>query len=188
MKKTKLFLAVLCMSLMVLGMVSGASAGTIIITPGTLPQWTGLDNSNFDAEDISGIVGNVVDELYKQNVDDPSDSGPYAGSYSTEFFNTPGDPEEAVMTYLSGPYITETPLYLYVKDGSQDPAYYIFNLTGIWNGTDTIQLSGFWPNQGAISHIAIYGGNTPVPEPTTLLLLGSGLIGIVAFGKRAKKA
>ena len=25
-----------------------------------------------------------------------------------------------------------------------NPDAYLFNLTGIWNGTDTINLSGFW--------------------------------------------
>jgi type VI secretion system secreted protein VgrG len=32
------------------------------------------------------------------------------------------------------------------------------------------------------------GGTTAVPEPTTMLLLGSGLVGLVAFRKRFKKA
>jgi hypothetical protein len=55
-----------------------------------------------------------------------------------------------------------------------------------WNGTDPISLEGFWPNQGAISHVSIFG-TTPVPEPTTMLLLGSGLLGLWGFRRKFKK-
>ncbi len=34
----------------------------------------------------------------------------------------------------------------------------------------------------------INGGPAPVPEPSTMLLLGSGLVGIIAFRKKIKKS
>ena len=42
-------------------------------------------------------------------------------------------------------------------------------------------MSGFWPAQGAISHVGIYGGGDgtyELPEPGTLGLLGLGLFGM----------
>jgi len=157
------------------------NAHALSITPATLPQWTGTDNSNLSAEQISAIVGVTVGEVYKQNVGG-SEEGSFAGSYTTTFSNTPTDPSDALIDYISGPSITGSSIFLYVKDGNHNPAFYIFNITG-WNGTDDIVLSGFWPNQGAISHVTILtGGGTRVPDAGgTLALLGIaiGSLGLV---------
>lgn len=68
--------------------------------------------------------------------------------------------------------------YLAIKDGAADPGYYFYDLTG-WNGTDSIEMTGFWfGTQGAISHVAIWGVHE-VAEPATVGLLGLGLL---AFG------
>jgi hypothetical protein len=123
----------------------------------------------------------------------PPDVGSFASSYETAFFNTDTDPEDATITYVSGPSMTGDPLYLLVKDGNHDPIWYIFDLNSVspptpsvsWNGTETLQIQDFWPNGGAISHVSIYGSAT-VPEPTTLMFLGLGLIGLAGV-RRFKK-
>ena len=188
MKKTKMFMIALCVASMVLGMMSSASA--LMIIPGDA-DFSGIFPVNPNAADIATIVGSeTLFELYKQDVGGP-ESGPFAPSYVTEFSNTPTDPEDATITYVMGmPVISGDPIYLLVKDGNHDPIWYIFNLglTGLpWNGTDTIYLQGFWPENGAISHVSIYGPSTSVPEPTTLLLLGLGLVGVAGIRRTLKK-
>jgi len=185
MKKRNIILAILGLSLLLFGMVSGASALTI--TPTSTPQWTTDDNSNLNATKIATLVGysGTLIELYKQDVGHSNDSGPFASSYSTEFFNTSDDPEDATITYVGGSYIINNPLYLYVKDGNQEPAAYVFDISA-WDGKETININDFWPGQGAISHVTILGGTTTnVPEPGTLLILGAGLMGIAAV-RRAR--
>jgi hypothetical protein len=191
MRRTKMLLVMLSMSLMVLGTVSGASALPITITPDTAIQygWSGIDPINPDAADISAITGFSVANLYNQDVG-LADTGAYASSYATIFSNSSTDPQDASIKWVgSGSSISGDHLYLLVKDGQAvAPYWYLFDLTRLgWNGIDNITLDGFWPDKGALSHVNIYG-SAPVPEPSTMLLLGSGLVGLAAFRKRFNRA
>jgi hypothetical protein len=163
------------------------AANALLITPSTglcasnTPTClltTGDDPSQAQINiDIAGLLGTST-ELYKRNVGE-ADTGAFAGSYNTAFFNSESDPSDATITYVAGaPVMTAT--HLLVKDGNHSPAWYLFSLS--WNGTEAIQLRNFWPNGGAISHVTLYGGpgtTTKVPEPGTMGLLGAGLL---AFG------
>jgi VPDSG-CTERM motif len=166
-----------------------AEAVTINITPATNPQWTGTNNSNLSAGAIDAFllaqgrdVNGTLTEAYKQNVGG-SESGDFASSYTTTFNNTPSDPADAFIDYVSGPSIFGGEIYLYVKDGNHQPAFYLFDISS-WNGTDDLSLRGFWPGGGAISHLTILttGGNPPPPSVpdsgATLVMLGMAVSSI----------
>jgi hypothetical protein len=168
------------------------TASALSITPSFTPQWTGNDTGNKDANDISAILGlapGSLTEVYKQNVGEAGDTGTLAGSYTTTFIPLV-EPSGANIVYdgAPDPFLTTPGKYLFVKDGNQTPAWYLFDISG-WNGIETLALSGFWPDQGAISHIAIYGGlrappGPPVPDSgATVALLGLALTAI-ALGRR----
>jgi len=176
MKKITLFLAVIGTTL---------SASALTITPSTgvlnVSRWQGDDNSNFNADAIEAAigVGGQLTEVYKQDIGAVADSGSAASAYVTTFSNSASDPSDALIDFISGTPISGTSIFLYVKDGDQSPAYYIFNISG-WNGTDDINLRDFWPEQGAISHVAILTGTATVPDGgATVALLG---LGIAALG------
>jgi len=123
-------------------------------------------------------------ELYKENVGDGFDTGSFASSYETDFFNTPSDPQAALIRYIGGDSIVCPDCFILIKDGASIPNWYLFDISS-WNGTDSIAMTGFWTGPGAISHVAIFGAEGSIPEPGILVLVAAGLLG---FGlKRYRK-
>jgi len=68
--------------------------------------------------------------------------------------------------------------YLLAKFGDRDAFYYLDGQTGILSGL----VSPFPSRGGGLSHITVFGpGTTEVPEAGTLLLFGTGLIGLIGY-------
>ena len=196
-------LAFSSVALFVFGFISfNVHATPIVITPGTAGVISGSTITNptgpgncepnciYDAFNINGGVNDgSLSLLYKSDVGSAAsgignDSGTFAASYQTTFANTPTDPADALIEYLSGASITCPDCYLAIKDGNQNPSYYFYDLSS-WDGLMDISMQGFWPNRGAISHVSIWGDpRTNVPEPGILLLLGIGLFGFVLVQKQ----
>lgn len=164
----------------------------LMLGPGDADH-TSSETSALDGGDVANIFGTstTLEKLYKAEVGteespETEEEGSFADSYETAFENDPLDPEDAVINYSSGePAIGCPECYLVVKDGKNEPAQYLFNI-GDWNGTDSIDLAGFWDeNQGAISHVAIFGGGgTEVPAPGTLGLFGLSLLLLAGAQRR----
>ena len=179
------------MKLGAVGKLLGAALICLQIQAITIKPGDAINSGNQnDSDAIYAIVGPLVDPAtlqYKAEVPQSgpvSEEGPLAGSYATTFLNTATDPSGATVKYITGP--TVQPLaYLLVKGGNADPSWYLCALTG-WDGKETLDLSAFWPKKGAISHIAIYGGGTSVPDGgASALLMLIGLGSLAAFARRS---
>lgn len=150
--------------------ISPADVGLIVAT--------GTSTSQPNLSTIQTLTG-VPDlyEAYKKDAPSTeSGSHPYAGSY-TATFN--GDLSGGTIVWDSpAAAIASSDVYMLVKDGNHEPTWYLFDLSTVWDGMETITLSGFWPAQGSISNIVIYAGQTTsVPDGgTTVLLIGAGLL------------
>lgn len=166
------------------------NANALLLTPATA-TWQGSIPNNPSADDIETITGTSAQLTlaYKDNVGG-SEEGSFTSSYKTTYFNTPTDPQDATIEYVGGSTISGNPIYLLVKDGNQVPIWYIFNISA-WNGTETIDLKGFWPDQGAISHVSIYTGEggTQVPDAgSSLALMGLALTSIGLLRRKFGRA
>lgn len=179
-----------------------AEAVALPITPatGTLntDRWEINDNSNLTtwAAILSafGLTDPTGLSLYYKAEVGPrqAEEGSFSTSYETEFDNEPDDPADATISLVTGQPAIDCPeCFLLVKDGNQTPAQYLFDI-GDWDGEDNLVLTGFWPEQGAISNVAIWGlvasdddgdddvpgdDDITIPEPSTVLLFGAGLLG-----------
>jgi hypothetical protein len=164
-----------------LALALGVQARALSITPATINIMT------FDEPSESKILAEIssnypgVALAYKQNVGG-SEEGPFASSYSTTFANSSSEPEDATISYVSGPFISNAERYLLVKDGNHDPSGYPFNLSALgWTGTEMLFVTDFWPRGGSISHVSILTrGSAQVPDGgATLMLLGIGLMSVL---------
>ena len=172
-----------------LAMALNFDANAITITPATPTLLTFTSHSQSQITSTINAYFNPDPTLaYKKNVGG-SEEGPFAASYSTAFFNSVSDPEDATISYISGPKITAEEIYLLVKDGNHAPFAYFFDISK-WDGAEALVLTDFWVGQGAISHVSIYKrGIAQVPDGgATLMLLGIGLSGLVAARRLGRVA
>jgi hypothetical protein len=177
-----------------------AHAGTITLTPAEMIP-ANLGSTNCEPGCVYTAFGLLNDGslslYYRANVAPQGQTAaveegasPFVAAYNTIFANLVNDPQDATIAFGGGTSIPCPRCFLVVKDGNQNPSFYFYNL-GSWNGTDTIELRGFWPNQGAISHLSIWGAEEidipHAPEPATLMLVGVGLTaGLSRLRRRAR--
>lgn len=169
-------------------------AGVLIITPTSIAALTGNQTKQGDIDAAILITLGSSTERYKAEVGGP-ETGSASAYYETRFSNTTNDPSDAYIDWVGPAAIKALGSFLLVKDGNQTPAWYLFRLADLgWTENKDLDLQDFWPGNGAISHVTLYGTGTvtppagsshPVPEPGAMTLWLMVAVG-GAFAARRK--
>jgi hypothetical protein len=176
--------------LFLIGITNIASALTL--EPPDNPEfiWQSDSGETFAPPDPNLVLDGypLLELLYKSDFGG-TDSGIYASSYQTTWgnFDADNEPFRALIEYIGGLFISYDTIVFVAKDGQN--WNFIWDIS-YWNGTDSIELLiNNPPYTAAISHVAIWGaGPREVPEPSTLLLLGAGLIGLAFCARKRIKS
>lgn len=187
--------------LFILFCFSQATVGQVhamAFSPGVSYQLAiGSGNVN-DMPDIQKEIYNydpflILDESLYKNEHDEDDheksivSGVLSNSFTTTYLADADDPSGATIEIEPGASVSGYLFdYLFVKDGKHYPVWYLFDLSG-WDRSENLELRDFWPNSGAISHVALYGQPVPVPLPPAVLMFGAGLMGLGGLRFRKKR-
>lgn len=169
-----------------------ANAAVVTLSPGdeiTNGTIEGTGNFNPKADDVEGWLNLNFDltACYKDESDGEEHS--LAGSYSTDI-NFNADPSGGTISYDGGPKVDGS-AYLVVKNGNHADFWYVFDISvpGKWDGMMDIELSGFWLQGGAISHVEIFcgpGGDNEIPTPAALPA-GLAMLGLAAVRRRRNR-
>lgn len=178
-----------------LAVMSFGAQAVIMLSPGdeiaTSSDHTAFTTWGEVETGFSFDIDEDLDLLYKAEVgdkDEPetTEEGPFAAFYETKFGSDPLDPDWALIEWIGGEAIDcegDDSCFLIVKDGEHEPAQYLFDISS-WDGEMDIDLTDFWPYKGAISHVAIWGREGKVPEPSIIALFGLGLLGLGFVSRR----
>ncbi len=148
-------------------------------------------------------VGGIDTLLYATNLDNSGDATVLRWAEETVGFDLYYNSEEGKIEGYSswievddnpGVYalaLTGNSAYFLVKTGknAESPyTHFLFqNVMGPSWAVVNLNDHGI-KNIGKVSHTSQFdAGSTPVPEPSTILLLGSGLLGLGLYGRKRKK-
>jgi hypothetical protein len=158
---------------------TGVYLGTVI----------GENDSITVLEGVLAQLGYNVDVVTSSKVDAPNTSSPSGSDFPLYMTYTDGNKSGTWATFQSAEPPSGAALVdYYVVKGANEFALYLVDEPasyGTWNVERLRTPNG--KNNPEISHFSGYDPPQPVPEPTTMLLFGLGLMGLAGVRRKFNK-
>jgi hypothetical protein len=196
MTKPLRILLALCLAIFGTGLLANASNNNLVTNcsfeTGDFTSWTVSGDTTFNGVcDVSTCPGSFVpqDGTYAAYFGPVGDNS----SISQTIATTPGD-QYTLSFYLANP-VGGTPNYFNVTFGNSSFSFTNFGTAFGWQQfvmttvatTDQTQLSFTFRNDPSywfLDNVNVQQSGGTVPEPGTLAMFGSGVIGIATFARR----
>jgi len=182
--KKKILMSFLCTTLLIVGISLNAFAIPMPNSGALVGVFSGNDNDYDYIESLlESYSGLDLDGLLYGKIDEGDGIGSTTeGSLSITTEDLTGDDP-----YQWGSWSSDVSLIGYSLKGSDKFAlYYLDPNSGPWT-------SGYWNMYDVLNNgdqnptLSHFTGYAPIPEPATMLLLGSGLLGLAAFRRKFRK-
>jgi hypothetical protein len=164
-------------------LIAGTYRGTYLLEGGVVAEYEAI------LTDMGVTNVEVTDELYTVPYVSNEDDEPIAGTWATfdGFELSTTDPVVPDMSTISWDPLSDTFIDILIVKAGNYASFFSSDFASTYGTWNTAFLPTNGNNPIEMSHVRGSVGTAPVPEPSTIVLMGLGLVGLAGIGRKKFK-